>query len=145
MLKPVDFWKSLETDGAKVVLVVLLKSWKRIGDLAGMEGIDLAQTTFAHICGSATRDAGGQSRLSVSVFAAYWSLAGKDENASKALSRWLPLGVSAPRATFDIEASWFTLERAHDETARHLLRRIEHELNALIQGLPEHERHHPLS
>jgi hypothetical protein len=144
MLKPVDFWKRLDIDRAKVVLVVLLKSWKRIGDDAGMEGIDLAATTFAHICTSATRDSDGQSMLSVSVFAAYWSQARKDKSASDALSRWLPMGVTAPYASIDIEASWFALERAHGETARDLFQRIDHELNTLVQELPEHERHRPL-
>jgi hypothetical protein len=54
------------------------------------------------------------------------------------------MGDSAPCVSIDIEASWFALERAYDKIGRDLFRRIDHELNALVQGLPEDERHHPL-
>lgn len=144
MLTPREFWRRVDADAADIVLVALLKSWKQIADHIGMEGIDIAETMFAHICGLATREATGQSRLSVSVYAAYWVESQKIRGATDSLTRWFPSEIVTPSRKVPIDVAWFLLERSSNETARELFQRAERQLNELIQELPAQDRHQPI-
>lgn len=144
MLEPNEFWGRVDADAARLVLVALLRSWKRIADHIGIEGTDIAQTMFAHICGLATREATGQSALSVSVFAAYWVDTQKVRGATDSLTRWFPSEIVTPSRKVPIDVPWFLLERSSDETARDLFQRAQRKLNDLIQELPPQDRHQPI-
>jgi hypothetical protein len=143
LLEPGEFWRRIDRLDSGVLLVAFLQSWKRIGDSIGVEGVDLAGHTFDSLCRLAYRRADHQARLSMTVYAAYWSTAGEERLAIDVLGRWLPMTIASKRLSMEIVAPWAVLERRPGETAHDLFRRVQAELDARVQALPPEERHRP--
>lgn len=144
MLEPREFWQRTDEMGTGVLLIGFLESWKRVADEVGIEGVGIAENLFASLCRLACRTADEQSRLSMTVFAAYWSARGKERQAVEVLNRWLPMKLSSRKLSLDIVGSWIVLERKAGETAHDLFLRAEAELEARVQALPAKDRHRPL-
>jgi len=145
VLAPRDFWKRVGGRGSGLVLVILLESWKDIGDRVGIDGVQLAEQTFASLCQFATRTATEQSRLSVSVFAAFWTDPGPEETAVVVLERWLPLQVSSREVSFSISGSWTAHPLVGIDNAGKLFERVRGALEARIGQLPDYLRFRPLT
>ena len=136
MLEPREFWQRTDEMDTGVLLIGFLESWKRVADEVGIEGVDIAENLFASLCRLACRTADEQSRLSMTVFAAYWSARGKERQAVEVLNRWLPMKLSSRKLSLDIVGSWIVLERKAGETAHDLFLRAEAELEARGSGAP---------
>jgi len=144
MLDPGDFWRRIDDGAGRVLVVSFLESWKRVADQAGIEAVDIAENVFASLCRFATRSADGQSRLSVSVFAAYWSKSGAERTATDVFERWVPMTVSSKKLSVPIVCWWIALQRTDGETGHELFRRAESALDTRALALPSVERHRPL-
>lgn len=144
MLEAPDFLEYINEQRTGALFVGFLESWKRVADQVGIEAVDIAENAFASLCRFATRNSDVQARLSTTVFAAYWSAIGEEEEALAVLNRWLPMTISSRSGSIPIEGSWRVLERRGGESARDLVRRAELELDARVQRLPAEERHTPL-
>ena len=64
-----EFWGRIESGEARTLMVILLRSWRKIATGHGEEAIDIAENMFLNLCRFATSDADLHARLSVSVFA----------------------------------------------------------------------------
>jgi hypothetical protein len=126
------------------VLVIVMRSWKKIADRLGEEAIDIAENLFLNLCRFATRDADVHARLSLSVFAAYWSAPGAQRYPVEVLGRWLPMQVTTPSASVPIDAAWFVLEVSAKDAAPEVFDRLAAEAEGLMAALPPDERHEPL-
>jgi hypothetical protein len=128
-----------------VVLVILLESWKDIGDTVGIDGVELAEQSFASLGQFATHTAARQSRLSVSVFAAFWPEGGAEEAAVAILQRWLPLHVSSRSVSFSMSGSWVAHHLVADDTPGDLFERVRSAVEDRISHPPDRLRFRPLN
>lgn len=145
MLGPRAFWKRLRDERSGVLIVILLESWKDIGDAVGIDGVELAEQSFASLCQFATRSAAEQSRLSVSVFAAFWPEAGPEEAAVAILQRWLPLQISSRAVSFSISGSWVAHTLVGEGNPSDLFDRVRSAVEDRIGQLPDGLRFRPLT
>ena len=126
-------------------MVVFLRSWKKIDDMSGSEAVDFAESTFLNLCRSATREAAVHTRLSNSVFAAFWSAAGAERFSLEVFQRWLPMEIKAPQCVVPIDAAWFVAAISPGDSARDVFDRIAAEVEGSLGDLPANERFDPLS
>jgi hypothetical protein len=140
-----DFWSRIEGGDARFVFVAVLKSWRRIADDVGEEGIDVAVDWFLDVCRVATFDAAVEARLSQTVFAVYWPAIVNQSQVDDVMGRWFPMVVKTPIATLPIEAAWFMFEVSLGQDARELFDQVERAANDAIQTMHERDRHEPLA
>jgi hypothetical protein len=146
MISVHDFWRRLDNareDG--VLLLVLFKSWKRIADQVGRDGVDIASGIFNTLGTWATEGASGQSRLSMTVFGAYWAASPIGAGTARdRLAAWLPLGVSSRGLDLGLDCEVVSLIHLRTEKADELYRRACAKLQELVEAMPEEQRYPPL-
>jgi hypothetical protein len=112
-----------------------------VAERAGEEAVDITENLFVNMCRFATREAVGEARLSMSVFATYWSSEGNRRYPAEVLSRWLPMRMDAPSTQVVLDAAWFWFEVAPNDAGRDVFDRIEAELSTLSAELVAGEQH----
>ena len=141
-----DFWRRIDSatpDG--VLVLVLFRNWKRIADDVGFEGVDIASGFFDTLCGWATEGALAQSRLSTTVFGAYWTAsAAGAEKARERLAAWLPLGVSSRGVHLELDCDVVSITHPRTERGADLYGRASATLEELVDTMPAEERYPPL-
>jgi hypothetical protein len=138
-----DFWRRIDSatlDG--VLVLVLFRTWKRIADNVGFDGVDIASGFFDTLCGWATEGALAQSRLATTVFGAYWTAsAGGAEKARERLTAWLPLGVSSRGVDLELDCEVVFITHPRTDRGADLYRRASATLQALVDAMPAEERY----
>lgn len=141
-MSPRDFWRRLdEHTGPGVLVLVLLASWKRVADGQGMDATDLLSTVFESVCHVAGSTALMQSRITATVYAAYWRDQDSGSSAVKWLERWLPMNLATPRLVIPLETRPVSVLREQDETGRSCYGSAQRSLASVIEDLPEGERY----
>jgi hypothetical protein len=140
-----EFWGRIESGEARTLMVILLRSWRKIATGHGEEAIDIAENMFLNLCRFATSDADLHARLSVSVFAACWAGAAASRHSEEVLGRWLPMQVTTPTATLPIDSVWFAFPVSPKDDAREIFDTVATTLDTLVKALPQDEQHDPLS
>lgn len=142
MMDPRAFWRYVDERTAPgTLLVVLFESWKRIADYVGIDAVDLGAKVFQGICSLATSGADAQAPLSVNVFGAVWISPEADQHAIGVLSRWLPLRIASPSATFEVACSWSVVPWVAGQSGREIYEAARAALVARMNALPHGERY----
>jgi hypothetical protein len=151
------FWRAVaDDDGPGSLLLVLLESWKVVGDNFGILAVDLIGGMFETVCRITMRGSSASARLSTRLYAGYWaddeaaaSSLGAEPAATAAfhpsalhatgvLAGVLPLELRM-RAPFHlpVECWWMTLSRSGAEPGAELYRRAQQVLQARWQSGPD--------
>lgn len=127
------------------MFATVLKSFRRIAEDVGEEGVDIAVDWFLDVCRVATFDAAVEARLSQTVFAVYWPAIANQGAVDDVMRRWFPMEVQTPIAKLPIDAAWFMSEISPGQDARDLFDSMSSALDAAIQQLPAGDRHEALA
>ncbi|MDQ6846541.1 MAG: hypothetical protein M3019_03005 [Candidatus Dormibacteraeota bacterium] len=144
MLKPRAFWEQLVADPPRALMLIVMDSWKRIGDAIGMRELLLACGTFDTLCRIATEDAATRTQLSMSVYAATWKEETQKSRAVHFIERWQPLVLSAGSDVIPVGLWWTTLEVDAQVGPRELFGVVLTTVEGHIRTLPLAERFTPI-
>jgi hypothetical protein len=140
-----EFWSRIERGEARHLFVAVLKSWRRIAEDVGEEGVDIGVDWFLDVCRFATSDAAVEARLSLTAFGAYWPATTNERRVDDAMRRWFPMEVKTPIAMVPIGAAWSMFEVSPDHEAREIFDRVVSDVEHAMQDLPEGDRHEPFA
>lgn len=137
------FWTHIdEHRGSGFLYVTALTSWPRVANLYGHEGSAVVVAAFSAVCNMRFQLADASARLSLTVQAAYWREALRDDPAG-ALERWIPMTIHAPGTVIPVEVQSIVIERSAHHSARAVFDMARAELDAIVARLlPADRRTH---
>lgn len=144
MLRPREFWHSLEDARPRILLVVQLDTWKQIGDEVGIEGVQLAEGVLTALCTHAMQGASTVGRIGAATCCATWARPGAEATATEVLGRWSPMVITAKGIEISIALWWASVELDDAAPAKVAFERTERILTQHVDSLPTDLRVKPL-